>query len=214
MIGVSPFTSHATAAARRSMPSDDPVTLWLGQLQAGDPTAVRPLFDRYFRRLVGLARERLRAAPRRASDEEDVALSAFDSFCRNAEAGRFPDLADRDGLWRLLAAFTLRKAAHPARDAARLKRGGGAAADAGTAVLEALGREPDPALAAEVAEECERLLAVLGDPDLRRVALLRMDGHSVEEVAAAVGCAPRSVKRKLQLIRSIWDREAAGDESP
>ena len=76
---------------------------------------------------------------------------------------------------------------------------------------EVLGREPDPALAAEVAEECERLLAALGDPELRRVALLRMDGHSVEEVAAKVGCAPRSVKRKLQLIRGIWEREA-GDE--
>ena len=189
------------------MPTDDLVTAWLCRLQAGDPAAARPLFDRYFVRLVGLARDRLRSAPRRAADEEDVALSAFDSFCRNAGAGRFPDLSDRDGLWRLLAAFTLRKAAHYARDAGRLKRGGAAEGGAG-AIEEVLGREPDPALAAEVAEECERLLAALGDPELRRVALLRMDGHSVEEVAGAVGCAPRSVKRKLQLIRQIWEREA------
>lgn len=196
------------------MPADDPVTLWLGRLLAGDPAAARPLFERYFRRLVGLARRHLRSAPRRASDEEDVALSAFKSFCRNAEAGRFPDLADRDSLWRLLAAFTLRKAAHHARGESALKRGGGRAAAAGPCVIEELlGREPDPARVAEVAEECERLLAALGDPVLRRVALLKMEGHSVEEVAAAVGCAPRSVKRKLQLIRSIWDREAARDES-
>jgi DNA-directed RNA polymerase specialized sigma24 family protein len=194
------------------MPPDDPVTTWLGRLQAGDPAAARPLFDRYFRRLVGLARQRLLDAPRRAADEEDVALSAFDSFCRNAEGGRFPDLADRGGLWRLLAAFTLRKAAHHLRDAARQKRGGGVAAEGGPGALEeVLGREPDPSLAAEVAGECDRLLAALGDPDLRRVAVLRMDGHSVDDVAAAVGCAPRSVKRKLALIRSIWEREA-GDE--
>jgi DNA-directed RNA polymerase specialized sigma24 family protein len=190
--------------------ADDPVTVWLGRLQAGDPAAARPLFDRYFRRLVGLARQRLRDTPRRAADEEDVALSAFDSFCRNAGGGRFPDLADRDSLWRLLAAFTLRKAAHHLRDAGRLKRGGAAGAAAG--VEDLLGRDPDPALAAELAEECDRLLAALGDPDLRRVALLRMDGHSVEEVADQVGCAPRSVKRKLQLIRAIWEREAQ-DES-
>jgi DNA-directed RNA polymerase specialized sigma24 family protein len=195
------------------MPADDAVTVWLGQLQAGESAAARPLWEKYFHRLVGLARKRLRDAPRRAADEEDVALSAFDSFCRNAEAGRFPDLSDRDGLWRLLAAFTLRKAAHHARDATRLKRGGGRAEAEGSAVFEdVLGREPDPALAAEVAEECERLLSALGDPDLRRVALLRMEGRSVEEVAAAVGCAPRSVKRKLQLIRGIWEREA-GDGS-
>jgi DNA-directed RNA polymerase specialized sigma24 family protein len=191
------------------MPADDPVTVWLDRLQAGDPAAARPLFDRYFARLVGLARARLRDAPRRAADEEDVALSAFDSFCRNAEGGRFPDLTDRDSLWRLLAAFTLRKAAHHRRDAARRKRGGGVVADGGSGILAAaLGREPDPGLAAAVAEECDRLLAALGDPELRRVAVLRMDGYSVDEVAARVGCAPRSVKRKLQLIRAIWEREA------
>ena len=193
------------------MPDDAPVTVWLGQLQAGDSAAVRPLWDRYFHRLVGLARTRLKNAPRRVADEEDIALSAFDSFCRNAEAGRFPDLADRDSLWRLLAAFTLRKAVHHVRDASRLKRGGGTAAEGSDDIGIALGREPDPLLAAEVAEECDRLLAVLGEADLRRVALLRMDGHSVEEVAAAVGCAPRSVKRKLQLIRTIWEREVSDD---
>ena len=194
------------------MPTDDAVTIWLGQLRAGESAAARPLWEKYFHRLVALARRRLRDAPRRAADEEDVALSAFDSFCRNAEAGRFPDLSDRDGLWRLLAAFTLRKAAHHARDAARLKRGGGVAADASGAFEELVARDPDPAVAAEVAEECDRLLAALADPELRRVALLRMDGHSVDEVAKQTGYAPRSVKRKLQLIRQIWEREA-GHES-
>jgi DNA-directed RNA polymerase specialized sigma24 family protein len=195
------------------MPADAPVTVWLDRLRAGDTGAVQPLWDRYFHRLVALARARLRAAPRRAADEEDVALSAFDSFCRNAEAGRFPDLADRDSLWRLLAAFTARKSVHHVRDAARLKRGGGMTPADGSGVLaEVLGREPDPGLAAEVADECDRLLAALGDADLKHIALLRMDGHSVEEVAAAVGCAPRSVKRKLHLIRSIWTGEA-GDDS-
>jgi DNA-directed RNA polymerase specialized sigma24 family protein len=187
------------------VPTDDPVTIWFRQLEAGDPAAVRPLFDRYFRRLVGLARKRLQAAPRRSADEEDVALSAFDSFCRNAEHGRFPDLSDRERLWRLLATFTVRKAS-------RQMRGGAVKTDERSGVLsEVLGREPEPQLAAEMAEECERLLSALADPELRRVALMRMDGHSVEEVAKKIGCAPRSVKRKLQLIRSIWEREA-GDE--
>jgi len=194
------------------MTADDPITVWIGRLRAGDPTAIRPLWDRYFQRLVGLARRRLRDACRRVADEEDVALSAFDSFCRNAEHGRFPDLADRDSLWRLLAKFTLRKAAHHIRDAARLKRGGGSSpSDGDRGLAEVLGREPDPDLAAQVAEECDRLLASLGDPELRRVALLRMEGYLVDEVADRVGCAPRSVKRKLQLIRTIWDREAADE---
>lgn len=194
------------------MSAEDHVTVWIDRLRAGDPTAAGPLWERYFVRLVGLARGRLRDAPRRAADEEDVALSAFDSFCRNAEAGRFPDLTDRDSLWRLLAAFTVRKAAHHRRDASRLKRGGGVTpADGSAALAEVLARDPDPALAAEVADECDRLLAALADADLRRVAVLRMDGLSVDQVAERIGCAPRSVKRKLALIRSIWEREVRHD---
>jgi len=69
--------------------------------------------------LVGLARTKLHGSPRRVADEEDVALSAFDSFCRNAAQGRFPQLFDRDGLWKLLVLLTARKAAHQRRDELR-----------------------------------------------------------------------------------------------
>jgi RNA polymerase sigma factor (sigma-70 family) len=188
------------------------VTRWLGQLQAGDPAAARRLWERYFRRLVGLARKRLRGAPRRVADEEDVALSALDSFFRNAGEGRFPDLLDRDSLWRLLVVITARKAAHLLRDQDRQKRGGAAAAAAEAEGLdEVLSREPTPEVAAQVAEECRRLLASLGDRELEAVALWRMEGYSVEEVAGKIGCAPRSVKRKLRLIREIWEEEVGDD---
>ncbi len=199
MIGSIPFPAGPAMA--------DDVTAWLGRLRTGDDAAARPLWDKYFHRLVGLARKRLADSPRCAADEEDLALSAFDSFCRGAEAGRFPDLTDRESLWRLLASFTARKVSHHLRDEGRRKRGGGTATGGAGELEEVLGREPDPALAAEVAEECGRLLGVLGDADLRQVAVLRMDGYSVEEVAARVACAPRSVKRKLQLIRTLWARE-------
>jgi DNA-directed RNA polymerase specialized sigma24 family protein len=195
------------------MEPEGSVTRWLAPLQAGDETAVGQLWQRYFSRLVGLARLKLRAAPRRAADEEDVALSAFDSFCRQAEAGQFPQLSDRDSLWRLLAVVTARKAFRLIRDENRAKRGGGVVtqteADQGegrTALMEqVLSREPTPELAAEVADECRRLLDALGDRELQQIALWRMDGESVEEIAARLGYAPRSVKRKLQLIRQLWE---------
>src|SRR4051794_13381378 len=90
------------------MPSDGSVTRWIDQLPLGDAAAVRVLWERYFHRLVGLARKKLADAPRGMADEEDVALSAFDSFCRNAGEGRFPDLTDREGLWRILVVMTAR----------------------------------------------------------------------------------------------------------
>ncbi len=195
------------------MPSEGSVTRWLGELRAGEPAAAQQLWERYFQRLVGLARKRLHNAPRRAADEEDVALSAFDSFCRNAEQGRFPQLLDRDSLWRLLVVLTARKASHLVRDERRQKRGGGAAplADppAGSGeepILEQLlSREPSPEFAAEVAEQCQRLLRDLGDSELEAVAIWRMEGYTVEEIAGKLGCAPRSVKRKLGLIRGLWE---------
>jgi DNA-directed RNA polymerase specialized sigma24 family protein len=198
------------------MASEGSVTYWLGQLQTGDPAAVQQLWQRYFQRLVGLARQKLRNAPRRVADEEDVALSAFDSFCRNTERGRFPQLLDRDSLWRLLVVCTVRKAAHQIRDEQRLKRGGDTALhgqtarssdDDGSILERVMSREPDPATAAEVAEQCRHLLRLLNEPELEAVALARMEGYSVEEIGAQLGYAPRSIKRKLRLIRGLWEKE-------
>jgi hypothetical protein len=107
------------------MSSDGSVTHWLNLLQAGDRAAARPLWERYFPLLVARARASLRGRPPMAADEEDVALSACDSFCRGAEGGRFPSVDDRDDLWRVLLLFTARKAAHLVRDERRDKRGGG-----------------------------------------------------------------------------------------
>jgi DNA-directed RNA polymerase specialized sigma24 family protein len=185
------------------------VTHWLGQLRSGDPAAAGPLWERYFRRLVELARQRLRGRPPRAADEEDVALSAFASFCRGAREGRFPRLDDRDGLWRLLVVLTARKAAHLVRDEGRHKRGGASAPAAGEdAVLgQVVGREPTPEFAAQVADECRRLLGRLGDPRLVAVAVCKMEGYTHAEVCDRLGCAPRTLDRKLQLIRSVWQEE-------
>src|ERR1041385_7695296 len=106
------------------MPSEGSVTNWLGQLRAGDAAAAERLWRLYFARLVGLANEKLHGAARRVADGEDVALSAFNSFCHNAARGRFPELLDRDGLWRLLVTLTACKDSHPARDLGRQKCGG------------------------------------------------------------------------------------------
>jgi DNA-directed RNA polymerase specialized sigma24 family protein len=191
------------------MDAQGSVSRWLDPLRAGDSAAVQHLWERYFHRLVGLARHKLQGAPRGPGDEEDVALSAFDSFCRLAGAGRFPELLDREGLWQLLVVITVRKASRLVRDEKRLKRGGAAVVEAETdAVLtQLLSREPTPEMAAQLAEEYRRLLARLADPELEAVAVARMEGYSVEEIAERLSCAARTVKRKLRLIRDIWEKE-------
>ncbi len=203
------------------MSSGGSVTHWIGQLKAGNPAAAQPLWERYFQRLVSLARKRLQGTPRRAADEEDVALSAFDSFCRGAERGRFPQLQDRNNLWPLLVVITARKAIDLVQREHRLRRGAGRVLDeaalpgpAGSSgntfgLEQVLGPEPTPAFAAQVAEECQRLLTALGDAELRSIALWKMEGYTHEEIAAKLDCAVRRVQRKLRLIRSLWESEVA-----
>jgi DNA-directed RNA polymerase specialized sigma24 family protein len=193
------------------MPTDGSVSHWISLLQAGDAAAAQPLWERYFRRLVGLAHGRLRGRAGGAHDAEDVALSAFDSFCRQAAGGRFPQLADRDSLWRLLVVITARKAVHLVRDEQRRKRGGGhERIDSAREEFEldqVLGQEPTPEFAALVAEEYRRLLDLLGSAELEAVAVAKMEGYTTAEVANQLGCAPRTVERRLRLIRAIWGEE-------
>jgi DNA-directed RNA polymerase specialized sigma24 family protein len=178
------------------MSSEESVSNWLGQLQAGDPAAAQQLWQRYFQRLVDLARSKLRGRHRRAADEADVALSAFDSFCQGAARGRFTQPCDRDNLRALLLVLTEGKARRLAQHEGWQKRGG-------------LDQEPCPAFAAKVARECRRLLSALGDAELEAVAVWKRGGYRNDLIAAKLGCAPRTVERKLRLIRSISEKETA-----
>lgn len=190
---------------------DGSITLWLGRLKGGDEAAVQPIWRAYFRRLVALARAKLRGAPTRAADGEDAALSAFDSFCRGAEVGRFPHLGNRDDLWRLLVTITARKAADLRQHEGRAKRGGGlvrgdsAVGEDGWA--EVAGTEPTPEFAARTADEYARLLGLLDDDQLRNLAVWKMEGWTNAEIAKRLGCAVPTVERRLRLIRKIWSAE-------
>ncbi len=185
---------------------DESVTHWLGQLKAGDPAAAGPLWQRYFPKLVALARNRLANFPRGVADEEDVALSAFDSFCRDAAAGRLPQLDDRDDLWRVLLLITGQKAVDQIRRETAGKRGG---AGAGGAVdlTSVAGSEPTPEFAALVADEFRRLLDKLPDADLKALAVWKLEGRSNEEIAEEWACVVRTVERRLKVIRSLWAGE-------
>ena len=199
------------------MTSDGSITHWIREIQEGNHQVAQELWERYFAKLVQLARLELRGAKRQMADEEDVAISVFDSFCRAAENGRFPDLADRDSLWRLLVRMTARKSIDLRRRETRLRRGGPAKAEltgqptGEEALAVAIGDTPSPEFAAMMAEELRSMLDLLDDEELRAIALGKMEGYSNEELADNLDCSVRTVERRLSLIREKLKRKFLDD---
>lgn len=190
------------------MDSSGSVTTWIGMLELGDQVAAQALWERYFPRLIALARAKLRGTPRRAADEEDVALSALHTFFQAVSEGKIPPLDNRDDLWRTLVLITTGKAIDQRRRQQRRKRAGEQQPDSPPHWREldqVIGGEIDPAFAAQIAEEFELLLARLADDGLRKIALFKLEGYTNDEIAGRLNCSPRSVTRRLTVIRRVWE---------
>lgn len=183
------------------------VSAWIQGLRDGDPDATRRLWERYFQQLVNLARKRLQGIPRHVYDEEDVALSVFNSLFEGLADGGFPRLTNRDELWQTLVLLTCRKAVSQWRRERAAKRGGHLVAHRDEITLETLlNRQPDPALAAMFADQVRFMLQQLPGDEFRRIAELRLQGYSQQEIAAGTGSSVRTVRRRLALIREIWEQ--------
>ena len=70
------------------------------------------------------------------------------------------------------------------------------------------GGEPSlhPEFAAMAAEQCEHLLAKLDD-NQRQIALLRLEGYGVSEIAEQMDCVPATVRRQINRIQLKWSEE-------
>lgn len=205
------------------MATADSVSTWIANLKAGEAGAADQLWNRYAERLLELARRKLGDAPKGHADEEDIAQSVFGSICRGAAAGRFGSLSNRDDLWWILLTVTKQKAVDHIRRERAVKRGGGRVqSESGLCrggqedeqfVLDHLiGDEPTAELLAVLQEQNQRLMSLLRDDRLRQIAIFRIEGYTVPEIAESLGVSLRSVERKLKLIRSAWTLEIARTE--
>lgn len=222
-------TEHDERGGGSSDGKQPAVTEWLRSIEQGDYHAATELWSYCFPRLLKYSKRKLPDQLKRVLDEEDVALSAFKSFCLAAANGKFPQLNNRDDLWKLLLTIAGRKAQAYVRHELREKRGGGkvsgesiflnegdspASPEAGIGSV--AGSEATPDMIAQFTDQVQQLLEMLKDDKLKTVALLRVEGYSVEEIADRLECGKRTIERKLTLIRRTWQEalttEANGDE--
>ncbi len=138
------------------MPSD----VFVPPAANGSDLEARALFDRYRRRLIGLARVHLGGRMRHKVDPEDVVQSAYKSLLiRYGNAATSQE--GWEGLWGLLTLITIRKCADRAHyhkaDCRDLHR----EADSASLWREVAGREPTPDETVVLAETLENLLSGL-----------------------------------------------------
>jgi DNA-directed RNA polymerase specialized sigma24 family protein len=166
-----------------------------------------------------VAHRQLGDTTRRSADEEDVVLSALNSFFTRVPRGDYPELRDRNNLWPLLAKITIRKAINQRVRIRAQKRGGGRVrgdsvfatpdSDAGPAGMEQVpDTEPTPESLELFEEQCRHLLDLLPDDTFRLVVRRKLEGFSIAEIAKELQVVARTVDRKLKLIRDIWAKDA------
>jgi RNA polymerase sigma factor (sigma-70 family) len=173
----------------------------------GDEDASREVFERYLVRLTALARSRLAPRLARRTDPEDIVLSAYRSFFVGARDGRFA-LQRSGDLWRLLASITLHKLQR------QVKRHSAESRDVRREIASFeefdFSREPTVEEAVTLADELESILKPL-DPFLRRVLELRLQGQSLEEIAAITMRSERTIRRCLAELREAIANRREGD---
>lgn len=199
------------------------VTRLIKKVRSGDEVAAQELWNKYSERIVEVARRSMKDASRRVQDEEDVAVIAFKSLLAGITAGRFPELDHREQLWRLLMVITTRKAAAAIEKDHRQKRGGGdvrgdsavMARENEGSVLGGFDRleseKPSPDIAAVMADQTQQLLASLPDETAQRIAALKIEGFTHQEIADKLSVNTRTVERRLKQIRELWQK-ILGDE--
>jgi RNA polymerase sigma factor (sigma-70 family) len=185
------------------------VTQLFSLARQGDPAAFTPLWVHFFPRLVGLARMRLTGRTAISQDAEDAAQAALASFWKQIQSGDFLQDLCREGLWNLLATITVRKIGKQLRHDAAARRNlgrihGEADLPGDQPLAELLSVLPTQELDLQAAELMEAL-----PPDLQELAMLRLLGHSTEEIAEQFDCTRRKVQRKLELVRLRWESLAA-----
>lgn len=173
------------------------------------------LWNRFAFRLVRVARRQLRNVDQRMYDEEDLALSTLNEFLQRQSKGQFARLSSRKDLWRLLVSISLNKSRNQRRFLSRVCRSGrgqsvGSEMGAGGGIFiareKAVGDSPEWIVT--MADQCNYLMGLLDKRDhsgrLRQIAMMRLEGWSVNRMAEAIGCTRRTVGIRLELIQAIW----------
>jgi RNA polymerase sigma factor (sigma-70 family) len=187
------------------MPTDTSFAQVLDGLRHSGDEAAAKVVERYYRRLVALARKKLGERLRPRVDVEEVVQSALGTFFVRARAGQF-QLRDWNGLLALLMCITARKClkayeVHLAasRDVRREQPPPGTEAGGPWALL-ARAAPPEEELLLE--ETLEQATHELNEYE-RQIVSLTLHGCPPADVCARLGCSRAKVSRVLGRVEEV-----------
>lgn len=181
------------------------ITECLALVKDDDSLAEHHIWQHYHARLLRLAKARMCGQSDPLVDEEDIVLTAFHSLLSGIKDGRFPDLRDRHDLWQLLIMLTERAAVQQFRYESAKKRAGTVRAlPRGEELEQVLEQKTDSRFVDCFCENVEARLQQLHEDVQRRIAVMRLQGYTVQEIADQLACSKARVERKLRLIRAVW----------
>ena len=205
--------SSSAVRINESAQSFGSITGQFVQFRDGDPHALNTLWERFFPRMLALARKSLAGETRFVPDPDEVVQRAFVRLWQRTQRGSLDGDVDRNDLWRVLSRLTVQITHDQARREVAERRGAGQVRSASALQTDSShGCDLDQRFSALPAPECdlicEELLSQLDD-SLRRIALLKLSGHTNAEIATTLGVHERTIERKLQVIRVVWEDQAA-----
>lgn len=166
------------------------------RLRDGEDEAASEFYERYVRRVYGLVQQQMADRLRASVEPDDIVQSVFKSIFRGLTSGDYS--APQSGsLWQLIAIVAVHKVRRSARRQTAEKRD-----DRRTQSLSAH-EEFDPP-SRVTSEEFEMAIREAIDglkPLEQEVAVLRVQGFSVEEISNKLQRSRRGIERNLHSIR-------------
>jgi len=182
----------------------------VGRVRAGDEQAAAQLVRDYAPVVRRDLRFRLRSArARQQFDSMDICQSVLGAFFVRVAAGQF-DLQEPADLVRLLLTMTRNKVAERVRNKHRQRRDSRRTVG-GVDDRTVAGQDPTPSRVAAGKEMLDEVRRRLGDEE-RRLADLRGQGASWEEIAASVGGSPGARRKQLDRALDRVTQELGLDE--
>jgi RNA polymerase sigma-70 factor (ECF subfamily) len=188
----------------------------VSKFRKGDQDAARQIVDRYLDRLLTLARRRISQRLASRVDPEDIVQSVFRTFFGRVKDGQFV-FADQDDLCKLLMRITLHKTLRQVAYHKAAKRDPNMETPHGEHHHEQLmalfDEEPTQEATVAFLDQLEHFLAQLR-PQEREILEMRLQGNSNEEIASKLGIYDRKIRRVIEHVRAIAQKEGLTPGDP